>query len=256
MSPKDVRLQESVAISEFVRVTLRTLEIAGARAFYATLLGRDDSNIASLPEEAARRGAPSHWLGELGVTDVENATRDFTARGAARLGPTRATADGGEMAVVRDPGGAVVALTTRANLPVHCGVVWYHLNTANVRQAISNYRDLFGWEVRMCSGPGVLGEYHEFAWRAGGPKAGSMTDIAGRAGVHPHWLFHFQVSSLDRAASIIRTAAGTVIGPMQLPDGQPMIVCNDPWGAAFALREGKMRENHGACGSRRTAHPS
>jgi predicted enzyme related to lactoylglutathione lyase len=185
MSLKDFTLQDSVAITRFVRVTLRTSEIAGARAFYATLLGRDELDIAPLPEAAARRGAPSHWLGELGVNDVEKTACDFTARGAARIGPTRATADGGEMAIVRDPGGAVVALTTRPKLPVQGGFVWYHLNTANIQQAMSNYGDLFGWKVRMCSDPDVLGEYHEFAWRAGEPYVGSMSDIAGRAGVHP-----------------------------------------------------------------------
>jgi hypothetical protein len=84
-------------------------------------------DIVSLPESAVARGARAHWLGHLGVEDVERAAWAFVDRDATRLGPTRPT-DGGDVAIVRDPGGAVVAL---ARLPyTACAEVDFHvLNT-------------------------------------------------------------------------------------------------------------------------------
>ncbi len=224
-------------MTRFRRVTLRTPDVAGARAFYTELLGRNSLEIGLLPEEAKRRGARSLWLGQLEVGNVEAATSDFMSRGAVRLGSTRRTADGGDVVILRDPGGAVVAMTSQAAAQIDGAVVWYHLNTRQVSRAIQNYQDLFGWHFTPRSGSRAEDQYHEFAWRTGEPNVGSIADIAGRPGVHPHWLFHFQVASLEHAASIIWRAGGLVVGPMLLPDGQPIVVSDDPWGATFALRK-------------------
>jgi hypothetical protein len=53
MSLKDFMLHDSVAVTPFVRVTLRTSEIAAARAFYAALLRSVELEIAPLPKAAA-----------------------------------------------------------------------------------------------------------------------------------------------------------------------------------------------------------
>jgi hypothetical protein len=58
-----------------------------------------------------------------------------------------------------------------------------------------------------------MGVSEQSAQQPGGPSVGLMADIGGRPGVHPAWLFHFRVTALDPA------------------------VCDDPQGAAFALRE-------------------
>ncbi len=225
-------------IDRFRRITLRTPDAARARAFYTTLFGPGWRDIEPLSEAAISRGARSLWLGQIGVSDVEASTSEFASRGAVRLGPTRRTADGGALAIVRDPGGAVVAMTSRAATPADGAAIWYHLNTSDVSRAVRDYRDLFGWHIAPRSDRGEAGRYHALAWRRGEPNIGSKADIAGRQGVHPHWLLHFQVAFLRDAASIVRGAGGVVIGPMLTPGGQPILVCDDPWGAAFALREG------------------
>src|SRR4051812_16837861 len=93
----------------FVRTTLRTIDVPGARAFYAPVLGTPDLDVFPLHENAVARGAMPHFLGQLGVPDVRAADAAFIARGAERLGPPM-----DEMSVLRDPGGALVGLTRSA----------------------------------------------------------------------------------------------------------------------------------------------
>lgn len=223
----------------FCRYVLRTTNVAAARAFYAALLGDHgaDIEIEPLPEAVAARGAPAHWLGHIGVDDVEAAARAFVERGATRLGPTRPLAGGGEVAIVRDPGGAVVAVATRPPAPAPTSVVWHGLNTTDLARAAACYRDLFGWEITSQLDLGPLGVHQRFTWQSGGADVGSMADIAGRPGVHPHWLFHFHVPALDPALAAVRAAGGLVIAPIELPSGDRIAVCDDPQGAAFALQE-------------------
>jgi hypothetical protein len=225
------------ATTRFCRIELRTTDVDAARVFYTAILGEGFGAIVPLPAEAAERGAPAHWLGHLGVDDVEHAVRAFVARGAMRLGPTRPTADGGEGAIIRDPGGAVVALATRPLSPAHTDVVWHLLHTNNVERAAATYCELFGWQLTERLDLGASGVFNQFAFAPGGPSEGAVVDVAERPGVHPHWLFHFRVAALEPALVFIRARVGLVLGPTLLPSGERIAVCEDPHGAAFALRE-------------------
>lgn len=224
-------------MTRFCRYELRTTDVAAARAFYEAVLGEGELDIVPLPAEAAARGAPAHWLGHLGVADVEATARAFAERGATRLGPTRPRADGGEVAVVRDGGGAVVALATSPGPPARPEVIWHQLNTTAPESVMASYGALCGWAFTEPLDLGEHGIHHRFAWQAGGERVGSMVDIAGRPGVHPHWLFHFRVADIDRALAAARAAGGIVVGPTVRVGGFRIAVCDDAQGAAFALRE-------------------
>jgi len=115
-------------------------------------------------------------------------------------------------------------------------VVWYLLNTADFTRASAAYCELFGWQLTDRLDLGAQGVYQRFAWSAGEASAGSMSPIAGRPGVHPHWLFHFSAPALDAALDVVRARGGLVIGPFRAPGGERIAVCDDPQGAAFALR--------------------
>src|SRR5258706_9882284 len=113
-------------MTKFFRFDLRTTDADAARAFYAKILGHDRAVIWPLHEQALARGARPHWLGYLGVADVERATAELVERGAMRLGPTLPTGDGGQAVVLRDPGGAVVAVARPpANVEAGVKVVWH-----------------------------------------------------------------------------------------------------------------------------------
>ncbi len=228
-------------MTRFCRIELRTTNVPAARLFYSAVLGDDGADIVPLPAEALARGARPHWLGHLGVADVEGVARAFVAAGATSLGPIRPTTTGGAVAILRDPGGAVVALATPSSAPVRPDVVWHSLNTADLPRATASYCALMGWQLTEVVDLGPQGRHHRFAWspdEASAGSIGSMADIAGRPGVHPHWLFHFRVAALEPALAAVRAAGGLVLDPVTLPGGARLAVCDDAQGAAFALQEG------------------
>jgi predicted enzyme related to lactoylglutathione lyase len=226
-------------MTKFFRFELRTTNADGAREFYARVLGHDRAIIWPLHEQALARGARPHWLGSLGADDVERTATAFVERGATRFGPTVPRRDGGQMAILRDPSGAMVAVATSPaeNAQVFTEVGWHVLNTKDAPHAAMDYRDLFGWEFRECVDLGVHGVFQHFAWCAGGANVGAIADVAARHGVHPHWLFFFNVDAFDRSIAATRDAGGVVNEPSTLPSGQRVCVCEDPQGAAFALCE-------------------
>lgn len=224
----------------FERYELRTTDDAAARAFYAKLLGHDRATVWPLHAEARARGAVPHWLGSIGVEDapqLERVTGELVARGATMLGPVRPSGDGRQVAVLRDPGGAIVGLTTRpaSGLAPTVDVAWHVLNTNQLGDAIVNYRTLFGWTIAAEPSSGPHGAFHEFAW--GTRNAGAMADVAGRPSVHPHWLFFFRVESVDDAVKMIREAGGTATDPITTPAGARIAICEDAQGAAFGVIE-------------------
>jgi len=223
----------------FYRFALRTTDVEAARGFYNRLFGHGRSVIWPLHEQALARGARPHWLGTLGVDDVERTVAAFVERGGMRLGPVPATAEGGHGAVLRDPGGALVAVAQRppAEAAPSVPVVWHVLNTNNLAQAAENYRALCGWDLTDRVVLDVPGTFHQFAWHKGGESVGVMADIADRPGVHPHWTFFFEVDALESATALTRDAGGLTLAPLTLPSGERFCVCEDPQGAAFGLRE-------------------
>jgi uncharacterized protein len=227
-------------MAKFFHYTLRTNDVAAARAFYAAVLGTADADIVQLHERALARGARPHWLGHLDVGDVDAAAAAFSARGAEALGPKWVNPQGLAAAVVRDPGGAIVSLANPGREAAEVGVpprdvAWHSLHTTDVERAKVNYGQLFGWEFKAPLDLGALGVLHPFAYQPDGEAVGDLSDIAQRSGVHPHWLFHFRVAELESALAAVRREGGSILGPFELADGRRIAACDDPQGAAFAL---------------------
>jgi uncharacterized protein len=115
-------------------------------------------------------------------------------------------------------------------------VVWHQLNSNDLAQAEPLYTSLFGWRATERVTHPEHGTLHHFRWTGGDVDAGAFLDIQGRAGRHAHWLFSMPVPDLERALGAVRAAGGVVVGPFALPDGKRVAVCDDPQGAAFALK--------------------
>lgn len=233
-------------MKRFSRFQLRTTNVDAARRFYAKLLGEGVADIVPLPEQAKRRGAPPHWLGQIVVDDVYEATASLTERGAMKLGPIRTTSDGGRMAVMRGPGGAVFGVTTAMDGRRQPSVVWQVMHANEADWATGVYCEVFGWGLGPRRDRGTLGVHQEFSWSEGGKNIGATVDITGRHGIHPHWLFHFRVEALEPAMEVVRAAGGTVWGPMALDNGDRIATCEDPQGAAFTLHECTPDSGEGA----------
>ncbi len=223
----------------FFKIMLRTLDVDAARAFYAAVLGDVSLEIVPLHEVAIARGARPHWLGFVDVGDVERAAAAFLERGATQLAPTWVNPEGLQAAVMRDPAGAVVALAKPSERSTRFGpeVLWYLLHTNDVERARASYGELFGWAFDAPTDLGSHGVLHPFAWEPGGAPVGAMSDVSTRPGVPPHWLFNIRVASLDESVDAVLAGGGVVVGPFTLPSGARVAICDDPQGAAFAIRE-------------------
>ena len=229
-----------IGLHTFLAYELRTRDTGAAQGFYRAVLGIEVS-VSQLPERAGSRGAPSHWLGHVDVDDVEDTAGHVVALGGERLGPTRELG-GGTSAALRDPLGSVVAVCGaigRGPAPVRPEVAWHELHTADRARAQRVYAELFGWAARDTLELGLpAGPYTTFAWSAGGPAVGGILESARAPGIHPHWLFYFVVTDLERALASVRAHGGQVLhGPADHPAGGRAAQCEDPQGAAFALLE-------------------
>lgn len=222
--------------SRFSRYLLRTTNVEAATAFYDAVLERRGDGIVPLHESAIARGARSHWLGHIGVRQLggtEATAARFIERGAMRLGPPPGV---GDFVVLRDPGGAIVAVTD-SSAESAAGVVWHQLNTRDPDTAATNYSALFDWSFTERVDLGQLRRHQRFAFGAGESSVGLISDVEGRPEVHTHWLFFFSVPSLDVAVDRVRRHGGVVIGPIELSNGVRVAACDDAQGAAFGLVE-------------------
>jgi predicted enzyme related to lactoylglutathione lyase len=175
------------------------------------------------------------------VRDIEAALAKARALGAVVSAP--ATLDMGRYASVRDPQGAMIyVFEAGAGMGDHArpgelgfeegALAWCELMSADVARSRAFYGDLFGWvEQSMPMGGGAGSElYRMFAREGGAPLAGLM------AWSDTHWLLYFYTADVAAAAERVTAAGGRVVkGPMLAGDKGEMLICQDPWGAAFAF---------------------
>ncbi|NMO14887.1 VOC family protein [Pyxidicoccus fallax] len=239
----------------FVSYDLRTTDLDAAEAFYTGLMGwqvqrSGESRVflagtqpvgllMALPERARAQGAPAHWLGHIGVEDVDAMARRFVERGGQMLGPVQQPVPGQRVAILKDSQGAVFSMSTRRSGGSPGAIAWHELNTTDREQAWAAYSELFGWRAtgKLELGP-QLGTYQMFTWEGAGRDVGAMVNTARLPSIHTHWLFYLTVPDLDAALQRLRALGGRVLnGPMQVPSGDRVAQCEDPQGAAFALRQ-------------------
>ncbi len=242
-------------VGTFTAYELNTIDLAAARTFYARVLGwraetRDGhelwerngqvvANLVSLPEPARAQGAPPHWLGHRRVEDVVEEQARFVDAGGQALGPTWQRWDGARAGRVRDAQGVVSAITDGPNAAPIDACAWHELHTTDRDAAWAQYGEPFGWRKSeaMELGP-PIGTYQMFRWGTATRGAGAMSNSALAPETHPHWLFYFTVNDLERSVAAVRELGGTVYrGPMDVPGGDRVALCEDDQRAAFALHQ-------------------
>ena len=242
----------------FAWYELMTTDVAGARAFYANVVGWDarDASTAdlpytlftaakaavggliNLPNEARKKGATPRWMGYVAVNDVD-ATTDQLRRlgGAVYVPPTETNI--GRISVVADPQTATLALVNGLKLgqaqpaerdqPARVG--WHELLAADPNKAFVFYGTLFGWQKPET---GSIETYQLFS--AGGHTIGGMFSKRERE-PFPFWLYYFNVDDIDVATQRVKSHGGRIFeGPIEVPGGAWVARCIDPQGAMFALQ--------------------
>jgi len=236
------RVSALTAISNrFCRYELRSTDVDTAREFYAALFGDGfwgaDLDIAQLPAAAAARGVPGYWLGHLAVDDVVPPLYRFLDAGATRLGAPPADGRDSAGVVLRDPFGAIVALTPASAPTAKRRIAWHLHVSRDEERAFGFYQGVLGWTALDRQDLGERGRHVTFAWDSTGRAVGSACDMASRPHVHPQWLYFFATPDLDASIARVRELGGLALRPTTTADGHRVVACDDPQGAAFGLYE-------------------
>ena len=250
---------------DFIWYELMTPDPEGSKAFYDAVVGWTigdaeaayngyrmigaDSGFAGgvlpLTEDMQQHGARPTWLGYINVDDVDRALESIESAGGKTLLPGTDIPNVGRIAMVADPQGAPFYIMKptppqgRENEPSdvfspgragRCG--WNELSTSDPVAARKFYGEQFGWTSDEFMPMGEHGEYRFFDHQGLrlGAVAGAMD------GQHPHWRYYFRVPSISSAKDTIQAKGGKVLmGPMEVPGGDHILIGVDPQGAEFAL---------------------
>ena len=185
----------------------------------------------------AMPGEPTDlWSVYLASSDTEQTTKAALAAGGAVHAPVMAVRDLGRMAIVADPGAAVVGVwqpgTHRGLLtlaePGRAG--WFELATRDYQASIRFLREVFGWQVESVSdAPG----FRYSVASVDGEQVAGILDAPDAA--HAHWTVYFQVKDADAGAARVTELGGTVTEPpVDTPFGRVGRFL-DPTGAPFQL---------------------
>jgi uncharacterized protein len=254
----------------FVWYELVTTDMESAKAFYASVVGWhprnvstsgpayrlftiQDSPVAGLmnaPENARSAGVTPHWMGYVGVDDVDAAVDRIKQLGGVVHVPPTNVPGVSRFSVVTDPQMATLALVKGMNSgqarSVEPGapgrVGWHELLATDSEKAFAFYGELFGWQ-KAEGHTGVMGAYQGFS--AGGELIGGMFTKPAELAL-PFWLYYFNIDDIEEAAQRVEAGGGQIVyGPTAVPGGALIVHCTDPQGAIFALLDKRSRKTVG-----------
>lgn len=237
-------------------------DVPRAQEFYTTLFGwtadvsgeeyggyvsfrRDGHLVAGLG--AAMEGQqPNTWLTHLLVEDASAAERAALAAGAQALAPTMTIGDQGRLAVVADPGGAVIGLWEPQEhrgfelVAEVGGPAWHELYARSYANQVDFYTTVFGWQTQ------VLGDTADFRYATFGDPAapaGGVYDADGMLppGVPSHWVVYFGVTDVTVSSQRVVELGGTVVRDPWDSDFGRFAQVTDPLGGLFLLHEVRHR---------------
>jgi uncharacterized protein len=248
--------------NHFTWYELMTTDTAGAKAFYASVMGWGDqtppqspipytlftagsvpvAGMMDLPESAKAMGIPPNWLGYVAVEDIDAAAAKATGLGATiQVGPMDIP-NVGRFCCLSDPQGAVISLFRWTDAIGQGGprdsmspgqIGWHELVTTDWQQGFAFYEAMFGWKKADAIDMGEMGTYQMFA--AGTQTLGGMMNRPPGMPVSA-WTFYVNVPAIDAAIARVNAGGGTVMnGPMEVPGGSWIAQCRDPQGAFFAM---------------------
>ncbi|GAB3585424.1 VOC family protein [Leifsonia lichenia] len=233
-------------------------DVPRARDFYTSLFGwtadegggeyggyitfrRDGHAVAGLGAVMGDE-KPDSWLTYLLVEDVDASEKAATDAGAQVYAPAMTVGDQGRMAVVADPGGAVIGLWEPGahrgfGLTADVGgPAWHELYARSFAAQVEFYTKVFNWQTQ------VLGDTADFRYSTFGPDgapAGGVYDADKMLpeGVPSHWVVYFGVADAEESCARVVELGGTVIRDPWDSEFGRFAQVNDPLGGLFLLHQ-------------------
>jgi predicted enzyme related to lactoylglutathione lyase len=201
--------------------------------------------VLPLTDEMQQHGARPTWLGYINVDDVDRTVSTIEEAGGKALMPATDIPNVGRIAMVADPQGAPfyvmkpIPAAGRENEPSDAfspdkagRCAWNELSTSDPVAARRFYGEQLGWTSDDFMDMGEHGEYRFLDNR--GVRLGALS--ATMDGQPPHWRYYFRVPSVGAAKQTAEAKGGKVVmGPMEVPGGDHIVIGIDPQGAEFAL---------------------
>ena len=243
---------------------LVTTDTAAAARFYGDVVGwktgsfdgsgdymlwnADDGTtvggLMTLP--AGAPGGPG-WSVYFHVADVDATIAAVEQSGGAVRMPPQDVPGAGRFALVADPQGVVFYVMTprptgdgesvsfSPTLPQRCA--WNELFTTDQAAALPFYAGLLGWTSTEAMPMGEMGDYSFID--CGDVRLGAMMNRPSPE-QPARWGVYFHIPDVDAAVATITDGGGQVVmGPMEVPGGQRIVVAIDPQGATVGFVSGE-----------------
>jgi len=237
-------------------IDLMTTDPAKSQAFYGALFGwttvdpgpeyggyinflKDGEMVAGSMQNPGC-GMLDAWSVYLQTDDAKSTLAAAVANGSEVIVDAMDVMALGTMAVVTDPGGAVIGMWQPGEhkgfgvTNVDGAPAWFELHTASYDKAVQFYKEVFKWDAHAAADSPEL-RYTTLG--VDDAAVAGMMDASSYlpAGVPGKWEVYFKVDDTDATLDEITKLGGTVTEPAQDTPYGRLAAANDPTGARFKL---------------------
>ena len=232
-------------------IDLSTSDEARSHAFYGELFGwtvddpgpdyggyknllKDGVQVAGCMR--AMDGAPDAWGVYLSVPDADK----VAANAPAVIAPAMDVLALGRMAIVTDPGGAVIGAWQPGE---HTGFgvygepgtpSWFELHTRDYDASVAFYTDVFEWDAHtMADEPG----FRYTTYGEGEGQLAGIVDCSAWPDDVVGWHVYFKVADADATIATAVSLGATVVDPAEDTPYGRLATLLDPNGARFKLQQ-------------------
>lgn len=206
-----------------------------------TMFKKSGQNVAALytmRNEMREQGVPPHWQLYVTVADADETVAKAQSAGGSAMGEAFDVFNSGRMALISDPGGAVLGVWQAKEhigasvVNEHGALVWTELLAHDTKAAGDFYGQIFGWTTDSMDMAGTT--YTVFA--NGGRNQAGMMEIQKDWGPVPQsWMPYLAVDDCDAIIEKAIELGGSLVnGPMDTPGGR-FATLHDPQGAVFSV---------------------
>ncbi|MFY8275270.1 VOC family protein [Pseudoalteromonas sp. SSDWG2] len=210
---------------------------------YFTMLKQQQDDIAAMyqmPIDQQVQGVPSYWLSYIAVDNVKTMTEKAKELGATVVHGPHDIPGAGEMVLLCDPCGAMVALWQgkghkgSKHKSITHTPYWFELATRELQVSVHFYAQLLGAKIEQKPMEGM--EY-TLLTIDDEPVAGMLAmDEQWPDDIPSHWMVYFAVDDCDGQTQRAQELGAQVcVQPTSVPEVGRFSVLNDPQGAVFSI---------------------
>lgn len=250
--------RETSPVSAPCWIELSTADPEKSRAFYGELLGwtsesageeyggyinfsKGDERVAGCMLNDGSQGATNVWLTYLCSADAKATVDAAAENGATVIVPAMDVMDLGVMAVMADPGGAVIGVWqpgTHQGFGVYAepdAPAWFELHTRDFQTSVDFYKTVFGSDPH---GVGDTDEFRYTTFNVGEEQVAGVMDATNflPAGESAHWDVYFAVADVDAALEKVVKLGGAVVDAAQDTPYGRLATATDTTGTRFRLQ--------------------